>query len=130
MPHAIIAASAGGASAPILGADTAVLILLVAGLLFLAKTVFALRREVEALKKAQRAAAPASPPQKSPPAAPAPAPAAHVEGGPPPEVRAAIAAAINVVLGNGVRVVSISNTSVLLWSQEGRRQVFQSHKVR
>lgn len=51
----------------------------------------------------------------------------------PPGVRAAIAAAVHVTLGAGYRVLEISQVSgdkLQIWSMEGRRQIFQSHRVR
>jgi len=107
--------------APLLGADTALLILVAAGLLYLAKTVFSLRREVTALR-----ALPGKPVRHFPDVPPA----VGNTNGPSPEICAAIAAAIAVALEPGHRVVSITNAPTTLWSQEGRRQVFQSHRVR
>lgn len=77
--------------------------------------------------------APAAPtPVKS--AVPAPVPAG---GGNVPSVQdirvvAAIAAAVDTVLGAGYEVVSIkpAEKSYVAWAQEGRRQIFQSHKIR
>jgi hypothetical protein len=105
----------------VLETDTAVLILVVVGLALLARSVVSLRREVAALKSAGPPAALKS----AAPAAPAAAPS-----GPSPKVRAAIAAAIHAAFGPGARVISISASPSMLWSQEGRRQVFQSHRIR
>ena len=49
------------------------------------------------------------------------------------DVRAAIAAAVHVTLGPGHRILDIRQVSgdrQQIWSIEGRRQIFQSHKIR
>lgn len=111
------------ADSPIIETETAVLILAVVGLLILAKSVITLRGEVNALKRVSPAAAPAvaTPKKMAPPSTDAEVP---------PEVRAAIAAAIFATLGHNHRVVTISPAQSLLWSREGRRQVFDSHRFR
>ncbi|HEY8993930.1 MAG TPA: hypothetical protein VIM71_04670 [Lacunisphaera sp.] len=56
-----------------------------------------------------------------------------------PEIEAAIAAAVHVVLGASAAVTSVSlqpaqpvsvENLMLTWSLEGRRQIYTSHKVR
>jgi hypothetical protein len=53
-----------------------------------------------------------------------------------PEIAAVIAAAVHVTLGASARVTSVSLQSVsiesppLIWSLEGRRQIYTSHRVR
>ena len=56
-----------------------------------------------------------------------------------PEIAAVIAAAVHVTLGASARVTSVSlqpelpvslENSPLIWSLEGRRQIYTSHKVR
>lgn len=111
------------AKAPIMGMETAILILAVVGLLILAKSVMTLRGEVNALKRTSPGATPAGAPPKKISSSP-------IEGEVPPQIRAAIAAAIFVTLGHNHRIVTISPTQSLLWSREGRRQVFDSHRVR
>lgn len=117
------------AEAPALGFDTAVLILAVVGLVLLAKVVLDLKNEVAALKRGT--SVPVAPPLAAPPV-----PAASVPASPaapaeiPAHVRAAIAAAIHVTHGPTHRIVSVTPVQSLLWSREGRRQVFDSHRVR
>lgn len=57
-----------------------------------------------------------------------------VAGGPSldPALVAAIAAAIHVALGRPARVVALHDAGDPLraWTAEGRRQIFQSHRVR
>ncbi len=102
----------------VLGVDTALLIILAVGFAILAHTVFQLRRQVASLT--------GKPGTPSPPAKPPlPGPVALTS-----RVHAAIAAAIFASLGPGHRVVSISNAPDLMWSREGRRQVFLSHRLR
>ena len=53
-----------------------------------------------------------------------------------PEIAAVIAAAVHVTLGASARVTSVSelpvniDSSTLIWSLEGRRQIYTSHRVR
>ena len=53
-----------------------------------------------------------------------------------PEIAAVIAAAVHVTLGAAARVTSVSLQPVsienapLIWSLEGRRQIYTSHRVR
>jgi len=69
--------------------------------------------------------------------APKPSPASPVEPVASPEMSgsipahhvAAIAAAVFATMGSSARVVSIQ-TGAGGWAQEGRRQIFQSHRVR
>jgi len=68
-------------------------------------------------------------------AAPPPAPSAPVDlhpDGVPPEVRAAIAAAVLFTLKTPHRILEVhrSNPMLQAWSVEGRRSIFQSHRVR
>jgi hypothetical protein len=111
------------AEAPIIATETAVLILAVVGLLILAKSVITLRGEVNALKGSSAATAPAVATSKRAASSP-------VSEEVPPQVRAAIAAAIFATLGHSHRIVTISPAQSLLWSREGRRQVFDSHRFR
>ena len=76
-------------------------------------------------------------PAKPAPVQSAPAAAPQPSAGMTPELLAVIAAAIHVTLGDTRhRIVSLSPASQVradqtsAWSVEGRRQVFQSHKVR
>lgn len=88
-----------------------------------------LRAEVEALKSRPTASVP--PPAPAAPQAPSPAPA------PPkpadeltPEMFSAIIAAVAYTLGNTHEIVSISSADSLVWSREGRRNIFSSHSLR
>jgi hypothetical protein len=111
------------AEAPILEVETAVLILAVVGLVLLARAVMTLKVEVAALKRTA-GSSPAAPAKLS-------APAPQVSSGEiPPQIRAAIAAAIHATHGHTHRIVSVAPVQSLLWSREGRRQVFDSHRVR
>jgi len=49
----------------------------------------------------------------------------------PIDIQTAIAAAVYATVGSGVRIVSMSPAQVatrLLWAQEGRREIFLSHR--
>ncbi len=111
------------AEAPIVATETAVLILAVVGLILLARSVLTLRSEVNALKRSSPGAPSAlgSPKEGTSISSPREIP---------PQVRAAIAAAIFATLGSRHRVVAISPVPSLIWSREGRRQVFDSHRFR
>lgn len=112
------------ASSPeILQFETAILLLVTAGLLVLAKIVSDLRAEVRALRGG---AAPAAAPAPTvPQAAPQPAP-----GEIPADVFAVIASAVYCTLGDSHRVVSVTPAESLAWSREGRRSIFRSHTFR
>ena len=79
-------------------------------------------------------------PDAPPRPVPAPAPAPVVELGVGPEITAVIAASVATVLGARARIAAVTlaatpaNPSVemlmQLWSMEGRRQIYSSHKVR
>ena len=122
--------------APVIAFETAVLILVVVGLLLLAKSVLSLRSEVNALKRASKGSpGPAGSPGVSMAStAHAASPANEVHKSAPreipPRVRAAIAAAIFATQGSHHRIVAISPAQSLIWSREGRRQVFESHRLR
>jgi Na+-transporting methylmalonyl-CoA/oxaloacetate decarboxylase gamma subunit len=47
-----------------------------------------------------------------------------------PKLYAAIIAAVSVSLGARHRVISVTPTELSAWSVEGRRSIFQSHRVR
>ena len=48
-----------------------------------------------------------------------------------PEIAAAIVAAVHLTLGASASVTSITfQSDQLIWSLEGRRQIYTSHKVR
>jgi len=63
----------------------------------------------------------------------APLPAGDSSQNIPDSVRIAIAAAVHVTLGSGLQIVDIRparNPQMAVWSMEGRRQIFQSHRLR
>ncbi len=105
--------------------ETAMLVLVTAGLLILAKIVSDLRAEVRALRGVPG-------PESNTLKGPAPAPAAAPQTTPevPAEVFTAIAAAVYCTLGDQHRVVSVSPAESLMWSREGRRSIFRSHTFR
>ena len=105
------------ASQPI-SIQTALLVILGIGLLFAVKSLAKLHRRVDTL------AATAS--------SKGPQPAAATTGTIPPEILAVITAAVFETLGSDLRIVSISSAQQgnSNWSQEGRRQIFGSRKVR
>ena len=120
-------------TAEILKFETAVLLLVVAGLLVLAKIVSDLRAEVRSLRGVP---VPETKPAPSlqPDAAAVPAQAALPPVAPsaeiPPDVFAAIVSAVHFTLGDRHRVVSVSPAESLAWSREGRRSIFRSHTFR
>lgn len=65
----------------------------------------------------------------APAVAAAPAAAAAVEAVD-PRLHAAIVAAVTVTLGRKARVIAVGTAESNAWSAEGRRTIFQSHKVR
>lgn len=121
--------------AEVLKFETALLLLVAAGLLVLAKIVSDLRAEVRSLR-----AAPA--PESKPVPAPSPAPAAIPAAAPsvpptkpssaevPADVFAAVVSAVYFTLGEQHRVISVSPAESLAWSREGRRSIFRSHTFR
>lgn len=84
-----------------------------------------LRADLESLKAT---------PTHAPVAVPAPAPAAPAPAKPAdqltPEMLSAIIAAVAYTLGNTHEIVSISAADSLVWSREGRRNIFSSHSLR
>ncbi len=113
------------AVAEVLKFETAVLLILAAGLLVLAKSVSDLRAEVRGLRgtKAEDAKAPQPAANSS---VPAPAPSSEI----PADVFAAIVSAVHFTLGDGHHIVSVSPAESLAWSREGRRSIFRSHSPR
>ena len=113
------------AAAEIVKFETAVLLLLTAGLLVLAKIVSDLRAEVRSLRgpeSTETKPAPATAPAASPQAAPS--------GEIPSDVFAAIVSAVYSTLGDNHRIVSVAPAESLMWSREGRRSIFRSHTFR
>lgn len=114
------------ASGEILKFETALLVLVTAGLLVLAKMLSDLRSEVRSLREAGGG--------KPATAAPSPAATAVPQAKPdndiPPDVFAAIVCAVHFTLGDGHHIVSVSPAESLMWSREGRRSIFRSHSIR
>ena len=111
------------AAAEIIKFESAILVVVLVGLIVLAKMVSDLRAEVSRLR-GPAAAAPAAPQAAAPQAGP---PASEAI---PPDVFAAIVSAIHFTLGENHHVVSISPAESMMWSREGRRSIFGSHSVR
>lgn len=111
------------AAAEIIKFESAILVVVLVGLIVLAKMVSDLRAEVSRLR------GPAS-------AAPAPRQEAASQSASPaseaiePDVFAAIVSAVHFTLGENHHVVSISPAESMMWSREGRRSIFGSHSVR
>ncbi len=116
------------ASSEVVSLETAILVVICAGLLVLAKMVSDLRGEVRALREAQ-AGVPAQQPAPLPAAQPAPT-SAPASDGIPRDVFAAIVSAIHYTLGEQHNVVAISPVESMMWSREGRRSIFRSHSIR
>ena len=130
----LIAASCG-----LLTLQSAVLILVILGGLILAKMVSDLRGEVRALRD-QRAQQP-EPKAESvqpvsrvsvPPALPEQslAPVLPASDEIPADIFAAIVAAVHYTLGQESHLVSVTSAETLVWSREGRRNIFNSHTFR
>lgn len=79
-------------------------------------------------RQARRAtAAPPQPVASPPPAAARPA----EEGWLDPRTVAAVTAAVHFTVGTGYRIRAIAASGPIVeWAQEGRRQIFASHRVR
>lgn len=113
------------AAAEIITFESAIFVVVLVGLLILAKMVSDLRAEVKHLRSAA-SPAPASPTVSAPPS-PAASPASEPI---PADVFAAIVSAIHFTLGENHHIVSISPVESMMWSREGRRSIFGSHSVR
>jgi len=109
------------AAAEIIKFESAILVVVLVGLIVLAKMVSDLRAEVKRLG----GPAAAAPRQEAASRAASPASEA-IE----PDVFAAIVSAIHFTLGENHHVVSISPVESMMWSREGRRSIFGSHSVR
>lgn len=112
--------------------QTAVLCIVVVVLALVVKELAVTRRRVAALEEqlAKADTPPASPLNAPAAAAPVSSPNANTID---PEVVAAISAAVHLTYGSRHRILSITAPPpehVQAWSTEGRRQVFQSHRVR
>ncbi|MBL9207640.1 MAG: hypothetical protein JNN01_21340 [Opitutaceae bacterium] len=121
-----LAVTAGPAPSPAVDVSTALLVIALGLLVFVAKAVADLRAEVADLREQL---------VRLPPAAissPAPSQAPALDDDLDATTCALIAAAVRVALaGQEHRIVAIAPPSRDAgWSLEGRRQVFQSHQVR
>lgn len=111
---------------------TVLLVLALVGLAYALRQVSLLRAEIETLRTPPAPTptpAPAAPKAAvAPVAAPAPAPL----GPPTPGELVAIFAAVHSVFGGSARLVAVAPvpSSQVMWSLEGRREVFRSHQVR
>jgi len=113
------------AAGELLKFETALLVLVTAGLLVVAKMLSDLRAEVRGLR-GDGGSKPAAAPSSSAASAPQPAP----DNGIPPDVFAAIVCAVHYTLGDAHHIVSVSPAESLMWSREGRRSIFRSHSIR
>ena len=75
--------------------------------------------------------------QSNNPPAPAGVPAARIFGHIEPDILVVLSAAVAAVLRNEHRIVAVSVSTnmsstdpTLLWSLEGRRQIYSSHRLR
>jgi len=113
-------------AAEILKFETALLLIVTAGLLVLAKIVSDLRAEVRGLRGQD--------PENRPLPAPATASASLPQAARPEEIPAdvftAIVSAVYCTLDDHHRIVSVSPAESLAWSREGRRSIFRSHTFR
>jgi len=114
------------AAGELLKFETALLVLVTAGLLVLAKMLSDLRAEVRSLRGAGGSNPAAPTPVAPAPSAPQPAPDAGI----PPDVFAVIVSAVHYTLGETHHIVSVSPAESLAWSREGRRSIFRSHSIR
>ena len=107
--------------------ETAVLLLVVVGLLVLAKIVSDLRAEVRSLRGNPAPVSPAlQTPASAVPASQHAAPSDEI----PADVFTAIVSAVYCTLGDNHRVVSVTPAESFMWSREGRRSIFRSHTFR
>ncbi|HLP26939.1 MAG TPA: hypothetical protein VK477_14760 [Acidobacteriota bacterium] len=127
-----LAQAAAGNSA--IDVRTVLLVLALVGLAYALRQVSLLRAEIETLRTPSAptlAPAPvAAKAAAAPAAAPVPAPAPL--GPPTPGELVAIFAAVHNVFGGHARLVAVAPvpTSQVMWSLEGRREVFRSHQIR
>jgi hypothetical protein len=103
-----------------------VLLLVVAGLLVLAKIVSDLRTEIHKLRGGTTAAVSATATDQAPPAPAVAGPDEAI----PADVYTAIVAAVYATLGSQHRILSVNPSESMMWSREGRRSIFRSHLFR
>lgn len=114
------------AAAEIIKFESAILVVVLVGLIVLAKMVSDLRAEVSRL----RGPASAAPAPRQEAASQSASPASPASEAIEPDVFAAIVSAVHFTLGENHHVVSISPAESMMWSREGRRSIFGSHSVR
>lgn len=125
----MLATSLIAACGELLKFESAVIVIVTAGILVLAKMVSDLRGEVRELRRAQSEPKPGTTGAAS-------GRGAGIAAGPPaPEeipadVYAAIVAAVHYTLGHEHHPISVSPVESLMWSREGRRNIFSSHSFR
>jgi hypothetical protein len=118
LPSPILALAAAEPAAQPVSIETALLVILGLGLLWAVKSLVELHRRVAELGAAIQ-------PKRRPSAAPA------ASGTLSPQIVAVITAAVHDALGSDHRIVSINaDGQNPTWSQEGRRHIFSTRKVR
>ncbi len=125
-----LAQAAAGNSA--IDVRTVLLVLALVGLAYALRQVSLLRAEIETLRAPSAPAPAPAPAAAKPAAAPAAAPAPAPLGPPTPGELVAIFAAVHSVFGGSARLVAVAPvpSSQVMWSLEGRREVFRSHQIR
>lgn len=116
------------ASSSAIDVRTVLLVLALVGLAYALRQVSLLRAEIETLRTPSAPTPAPAPAAAAPAAAPAPAPL----GPPTPGELVAIFAAVHSVFGGHARLVAVAPvpTGQVMWSLEGRREVFRSHQIR
>lgn len=111
---------------------TVLLVLALVGLAYALRQVSLLRAEIETLRTPSAPTPAPVPAAAKAAAAPAAAPAPTPLGPPTPGELVAIFAAVHSVFGGSARLVAVAPvpSSQVMWSLEGRREVFRSHQIR
>lgn len=111
---------------------TVLLVLALVGLAYALRQVSLLRAEIETLRTPSAPTPAPAPAAAKAAAAPAAAPAPTPLGPPTPGELVAIFAAVHSVFGGSARLVAVAPvpSSQVMWSLEGRREVFRSHQIR
>jgi hypothetical protein len=111
---------------------TVLLVLALVGLAYALRQVSLLRAEIETLRTPSAPTPAPAPATAKAAAAPAAAPAPTPLGPPTPGELVAIFAAVHSVFGGSARLVAVAPvpSSQVMWSLEGRREVFRSHQIR
>jgi hypothetical protein len=117
---------------PSISVQTALLLIMAAVLAVVVKELVGMRRRLTKLERQTRAPSALNSSPTATAASPTVAPAV-APGGLDGETMAAISAAVYMSYGSRSRILAIMAPTpdhVKEWSAEGRRQVFQSHRVR